>query len=277
MLTPAKIVIISATVMGIVQLLKAANLPAKLAPVAVVVISAICLILFGWSQNDLSRASSFDYFATGITIALSAMGLFGLAQKGIEVSQPLLNSNAAKMLLIFGVASVLLLTQTACPGKAKVSIQAAAEASKDLGGGTRDVIKAVRQAYEKNLISLELKNKLADGLGLIATGGLHGTQVIDALNNEFGGDINRVPSEVWTNAAKLFDDEVVRPFLDLLRDLNTITPGQSLSIRIALSAVRSAILTIAVVFGRQNSLDRQFKQFEGGQVLALARLEVRFG
>lgn len=254
-LTPAKGVIISAAVMGLVQLLKVGGLPAKIAPIAVFLTSALTLVFFGWSQSDLTRATSFDYFATCIQVSLAAMGIFGLAQTGTQVAQNVMSPETKKLIVIFAVVSCLTLTQSAFACRVNpLTIKAAAEASKDLGKSTTNTVKAVTTAYEQHLLTYEQKNKFADLMIAVADGGKHGTNVIDELNQQYGGEIKKVPAENWAAVVAIFQNEVVSPFLTFLQELNKITPSTAANIRIALAAVQSAILTISAVFGQQQAL-----------------------
>lgn len=131
----------------------------------------------------------------------------------------------------------------------KKSLAVASEAAKDIAGGTRDTIKAVGQAFDKKLITLEQKDKLADLLIAISKGGQKGVAAISAL--EASGvtelDLNQASA---LNA--LFDTEVITPFLDLISELAKLSPSQSAAIRAALSGVRVAILLLSQKIGRND-------------------------
>lgn len=123
----------------------------------------------------------------------------------------------------------------------------AAEAAKDIGGGVRDVIKAVGQAYDAKLITLEQKDQLAEILKAIAKGGQKGVDAIQKLQEQ-GVDIPTPDQRAILN--RIFDDDVVAPFLNLLTRLGTLSNDQSIAIRAALTSVRTAIVLLSSRIGR---------------------------
>ena len=151
--------------------------------------------------------------------------------------------------LIVGLLLVTLSASTlpapAC--NSKKTLEVAAEAAKDIGGGTRDVIQAVGQAYDKKLITLEQKDKLADLLGQIARGGQKGVAALQALE---AAGVTELSSDHRANLNKLFDDAVIGPFLDLLTEIGKLSSESSMAIRAALATVRTAILLFSQKIGR---------------------------
>lgn len=129
----------------------------------------------------------------------------------------------------------------------KRALAEAAEAAKDIGGGTRDVIAAVGKAYDQKLISFEQKNRLADLLIAIAKGGQKGVAALDTLEKsgvtELSGDQRSVLN-------KLFDVEVIDPFLTLISEIAKLSDESQTAIRIALASVRTAILLFSNKIGR---------------------------
>lgn len=79
-MTAEQMASVSAAVVAMTQMVKWMGLPDKRGPFAVVVLAAIGVGLFGWSQGAISRASSFNYFAAGIMVATSAAGVFGFTR-----------------------------------------------------------------------------------------------------------------------------------------------------------------------------------------------------
>lgn len=152
------------------------------------------------------------------------------------------------------IALLLAITITAytCSGFAcnkQNTLSQAAEAAKDIGGGTRDVIKAVGDAYQAKLITLEQKDRLADLLIQIAKGGQKGVAAIEKLQQQ-GVSIPTLDQKQILN--KLFDDEVVSKFLTLLTELGKLSDAQSASIRLALASVRTAIVLLSNKIGRND-------------------------
>ena len=150
------------------------------------------------------------------------------------------------------IAVLLLITTVAyfgsgfaCGGPKTISV--AAEAAKDIGGGVRDTIKAVGDAYDKKLITLEQKDRMADLLGAIAKGGLNGVGAIETLQK------SGVTTLTGTNAQVLntiFSDEVIAPFLQLLTELGKLSASSSAAICAALISVRTAIVLLSSKIGR---------------------------
>lgn len=140
--------------------------------------------------------------------------------------------------------AVIVFAQLACGPK---QLQSAAEAAKDLGGATRDTIAAVSKAYAQNLITLEQKDKLADILSVIARGGQKGVDAIDALNK------SGVTTLSGSNAIalnKLFDTEVVTPFLQLLTEIAGLSASASAAIQVSIASLRTILLLFSQKIGR---------------------------
>lgn len=133
------------------------------------------------------------------------------------------------------------------------TLQQAAEAAKDIGGGTRDVIKAVREAYEKGLITKEQKDHFADLLGSIARGGKKGVDVIDAL---FKSGVTDLTADKASLLNKAFSDEVIAPFLELITDIAKLSDSQSMAIRAAIAGLRTTILLLSQRIGRNDVIEQ---------------------
>lgn len=151
---------------------------------------------------------------------------------------------------LIAVLSLSAATQTACGEK---RLSQAAEAAKDIGGGTRDVIRAVGQAYDQKLIILEQKDKFADLLSLIAKGGQKGVDAIELLHQQ---GIKSPTTEQSRLLMKIFDDDVIAPFLQLLTELGKLSDESSVAIRAALISVRTAILLLSSKIGRSDVIRR---------------------
>lgn len=156
------------------------------------------------------------------------------------------------------IASLVVISLVLCSGygfgpcNKQKTLDVAAEAAKDIGGGVRDTIKAVGDAYDKKLITLEQKDRLADLLAAIARGGQRGVDVIDAL--EKSGVTTLQGSDALT-LSRIFTDEVVAPFLLLLTELGKLPESSSAAIRAALISVRTAIVLLSSKIGRADIID----------------------
>lgn len=151
---------------------------------------------------------------------------------------------------VLSIALVLVLLPSTFgygPCNKQKSLSVAAEAAKDIGGGTRDVIKAVGEAFDEKLITLEQKDKLADLLGNIARGGQKGVAAIDALEKAGVTTLSGADAETLS---RVFTDDVVAPFLQLLTELGKLSDSSSAAIRAALVSVRTAIVLLSSRIGR---------------------------
>ncbi len=74
------IVAVSASVVALTQLVKWAGLKDSFGPLAVLALALLGTVFWGWSTGDVTRASSFGYFAGWIAISTSAAGVFGFTR-----------------------------------------------------------------------------------------------------------------------------------------------------------------------------------------------------
>lgn len=166
----------------------------------------------------------------------------------------------SKLLSITLTIAVFLCASGFGPCNKQKSLEVAAEAAKDIGGGTRDVIKAVGDAYYKKLITLEQKDRLADALSAIARGGQKGVSAIEALDKAGVTTMSGSDAEALS---RIFTDEVVAPFLELLTELGKLSASSSAAIRAALVSVRTAIVLLSSKIGRANII----RQIEAREVI----------
>ncbi len=79
------IVAVSAAVVTLCQLLKWAFIPDKYGPVAVLILSAVGVALWVWSEPDpITRAAAFGYFAGWLAVSLNAAGIYGFTRASGE-------------------------------------------------------------------------------------------------------------------------------------------------------------------------------------------------
>jgi hypothetical protein len=76
------IISVSAATVALTQLIKWAGLRDSYGPLAVLGLSALGVVFWGWSTGEITRASSFGYFAGWIAVATSAAGVFGFTRAG---------------------------------------------------------------------------------------------------------------------------------------------------------------------------------------------------
>lgn len=78
------IISVSAAVVALVQLVKWTGLPDKQGPIAVLALSLLGVVFWGWSVGDITRANAFGYFAGWIAVSTSAAGVFGFTRASGE-------------------------------------------------------------------------------------------------------------------------------------------------------------------------------------------------
>ena len=78
------IIAVSAAVVALTQLAKWGFVPDRYGPIAVIVLSILGVVFWGWSTGDFSRASAFGYFAGWIAVTTSAAGVFGFTRASSE-------------------------------------------------------------------------------------------------------------------------------------------------------------------------------------------------
>jgi hypothetical protein len=75
---------VSAAVVTLVQLVKWSGLPDRAGPLAVIVLAALGVSLWGYSIGDYERTKLFGYFVGWLAVATSAAGVFGFTRASKE-------------------------------------------------------------------------------------------------------------------------------------------------------------------------------------------------
>lgn len=83
-MTPETIATISISVVSLTQLVKWAGLRDHYGPIVVLLLSAFGIVFWGWSQNDMTRATAFAYFAGWVVVATSAAGIYGFTRASAD-------------------------------------------------------------------------------------------------------------------------------------------------------------------------------------------------
>lgn len=78
------IITVSAATVALTQLVKWAGLPDRWGPLAVVLLAALGVALWVYTQGELSRAAAFDVFAGWVAVATSAAGVFGFSRAAAD-------------------------------------------------------------------------------------------------------------------------------------------------------------------------------------------------
>lgn len=151
-----------------------------------------------------------------------------------------------KKILLSVIVIYSLLLLTACPQETVV--RRAAKASYELSGLTVDVINAVGKAYANNLIDIRTKDDLANKLKTLSVGGMKFNQLLESALKDANGDETKVTPDKIQNLNKVFSDDVVMPFLEILQLAKVISPANVNYLHSAIAALRTAILTISLGF-----------------------------
>lgn len=83
-MTAEAIVAVSAAIVALTQLIKWSGVHDKYGPLAVLVLSLIGVVFWGWSKDVLTRAAAFEFFVGWIAVATSAAGIFGFTRASGE-------------------------------------------------------------------------------------------------------------------------------------------------------------------------------------------------
>lgn len=75
---------ISAAVVALTQLIKWAGLPDRYGPIAVLVLAAIGIGVWAYSEGQFAQTLIFEYFSGWIVVATSAAGIFGFTRATAE-------------------------------------------------------------------------------------------------------------------------------------------------------------------------------------------------
>lgn len=141
------------------------------------------------------------------------------------------------LLLIYSLSLV------ACPKRNVV--ESAARASYRLTGITANLIETVGAEYKAGIITTGTKNKLAGALAALSRSELvfiKAAAEVDRIHKQFG----QIPLDQLNFLNKLFSEQIVAPFLEILKIL---IPVNSEKILAAVSVLRSTILFISNSFG----------------------------
>lgn len=143
---------------------------------------------------------------------------------------------------------------TACPKDS--AVRKATRASYELSGLTRDVIAATDKAYTQHDINLQTKNVIADKLIIIAAGGKRFNEIASSVNN-INTDTVVVDKLALLN--QILSEQIAGPFLQIIEVLKVLPPGATNAFRVALAALRTAILTISGVISKttENQIIRE--------------------
>lgn len=151
------------------------------------------------------------------------------------------------LILIYAVFLV-----SACPKK---SINEAKKQSAQIANYANNGVEITRELFRGQIISLEQKDKIADGFILLAKSGQTFDLTVKNIENTYG---TRPPKSEIERLFQVFNAEVVARFLDILRELKVVSANNQIGEVVAL--LQTAILAIAKVFGNKRQVELQIEQ-----------------
>ena len=83
-MTGQAIIAVSAAVVALTQLIKWAGVPDRFGPLSVLVLAALGVAVWGFTQGTVVQQQAFDYFAGWIAVATSAAGVYGFTRAAPE-------------------------------------------------------------------------------------------------------------------------------------------------------------------------------------------------
>lgn len=148
-------------------------------------------------------------------------------------------------------------TQTACPKPSQSSIDKAAKASATIAVRYVETVDFVTVLYTSGTISLELKDKIADGLIAFGENGKKFNALLKTLSEQYrDGD---VPANVWTTISENFD----KLSAEFLKVISLLPQASGLGDSKAFRAISAAVLALAQILASHSIIpESQMRQIE---------------
>ena len=127
---------------------------------------------------------------------------------------------------------------SACPEKA--SLEKMQKRSSQIAAAADEGVNITRALFRENLISIEIKDRIADGFIKLARGGQVVDKTIADAIREFGAS---PPQDARAQIVALFKSNIVSGFLDILDILKIVQAGEKF--RPTVEAIKTAVLLIA--------------------------------
>jgi hypothetical protein len=145
--------------------------------------------------------------------------------------------------LIYSIVMV-----TACPSKS--GLERAFNESARIGELATVAAVTTGDFYRSGFLTLEVKDKIAAQLAKVVKSGQSFHQVLVAMKQKYGNNLNSVPKSELVDLDLLFSTEVIKPFLDILTTVGLLPPEMAKKVLLAFSLLRTAILAVSGIFGR---------------------------
>lgn len=160
-----------------------------------------------------------------------------------------------RRLMPFALVACLLFT--ACPKASQSQIDKAAKYSGTIASRYVETVDLVSAMYSSGAISLELKDKIADGLIVFGKAGVKLNALIAAYAAQYKD--GSIPASVWGDIQKNFD-VLSKEFLFVL---SFIPQASSLSSSKAFRAISAAILALATTLS-ETGMDVHLRELQEG-------------
>jgi hypothetical protein len=148
-----------------------------------------------------------------------------------------------KFVLSLLIISSFVFAMTGCTPD---TIAKAEKASGKLAGYADKGVNVTRDIYQQKLISLAVKDKIADGFIKLGNAGIAFDQAVANARQAYG---TNVPAPEVERLFATFDSNVVGQFLAIIASMKLISDAPALAAVIA--TIKTAILVIADAFGKK--------------------------
>jgi hypothetical protein len=126
------------------------------------------------------------------------------------------------------------------------TVAKAKKASAKLASYADKGVNVTRDIYQQKLISLELKDKIADGFIKLSDAGIAFDAAVANAEQVYGSN---VPQAEVERLFAVFDSSVVAQFLAVLTSLKLINDAPALAA--VIESIKAAVLVIADAFGKK--------------------------
>ncbi len=136
---------------------------------------------------------------------------------------------------------------TACPSRSK--LEKAFNESARVAQLAETSAVTTGEFYRSGLITLEAKDRIAESLSKVVVNGKSFHRLLRGLKDQYGSRLDNAPASVLANLDLVFSTQVIAPFLEILTAIGALPAAAAQKVLVAFTILKTAILTIASVFG----------------------------
>lgn len=140
---------------------------------------------------------------------------------------------------------------TACPSRSK--LERAFNESARVASLAETAAVTTGEFYRSGLLSLDAKDRVAEALGKVVVNGKSFHRLLVGLKAQFGDRLENAPASALENLDLVFSTQVIAPFLEILTTIGVLPAAAAQKLLVAVSILKTAILTIAGVFGSRSA------------------------